>query len=140
MKTPTFNETVDILVKAYLNGTLNHTACAACACGNIIAGSLKAVALNEDNVTFQNKDGIRIGVPYGGYQPHYNTYDKLQALEDVTGYTHDQFKKIEFTFMSNARADDDYFTSLIAVVDLLAEIHNIDLYPKEEAKKLFVKI
>jgi len=35
MKTANFNDTVDILVKAYLNDTLEHGVCSACAVGNI---------------------------------------------------------------------------------------------------------
>ena len=35
-----FHETVGILVKAYLNDTLEHTNCHACAVGNMIASKM----------------------------------------------------------------------------------------------------
>ena len=36
----TFSNTVDILVKAYLNDTLRHCNCYACAVGNIISSAM----------------------------------------------------------------------------------------------------
>jgi hypothetical protein len=37
---PTFSNTIDILVKAYLNDTLQHESCSACAVGNLVSHSM----------------------------------------------------------------------------------------------------
>jgi len=40
MKAASFENTVDILVKAYINDTLEHNNCYACAVGNIVAHNM----------------------------------------------------------------------------------------------------
>lgn len=74
--------------------------------------------------------------------------DKQQIIRaaylmiDQTGYSEVELAKIEFAFESadeGSTEDENMFNGLMAVVDVLAEIHGVDLTSKEQAKKLFVK-
>ncbi|SNR91578.1 hypothetical protein [Hymenobacter mucosus] len=152
--TEKFNETVSILVKAYLNGTLLKGNCCACAVGNIIAsksgldvlldedadsGYISA-AWGEDNVlpewgkVFSTCDG-RQRVTRGFY--------KGVAAEqiEVTGYQLTELARIELAFEAAAkgRSDKAQYAGLMAVVDVLASIHSIDLATATASKALFVK-
>lgn len=159
---PTFEKTVDILVKAYLNDTLVHGYCAACAVGNIIAHA------NKIKITIDCGAPRWVGtkmfpewdeVFYTGAHPTdadaqvivmdgYRGGAKEQI--DSTGYSVVELAKIEKSFEAhNPSYFIDYptqkdmeqwmFNGLMAVVDVLAEIHGIDLKQREEAKLLFVK-
>jgi hypothetical protein len=154
---PTFEETVNVLVKAYLNDTLVHGACSACAVGNIVSASMGKVALRMPGTST-------------GFDPHYwadgskihwwdvfSTSSRRQRIDakqyygdakeeiDSTGYTWQQLSRIEFAFesadgnASNYQDETWMFNGLMAVVDVLADIHGIDLQAKESAKALFVK-
>jgi hypothetical protein len=130
---PEFNKTVDILVKAYLNDTLDAADCKRCAVGNIISQNnpeydfyqygeswFRALGLNEsyrDLVDFDHPDIIK------------------------TGYTPEQLIRIESAFMNRDHScrDIGIFNDLMAAVEVLAEIHQVDLSVKEAAKQLFVK-
>jgi hypothetical protein len=60
---------------------------------------------------------------------------------DSTGYTWQELARIEFAF-ENVKGSTEtkrMFKGLMKVVDVLADIHGIDLKAKEEAKLLFVK-
>ena len=68
---------------------------------------------------------------------------------DASGYSWRELAKIEAAFESMAEYDDgdndinidqSMFNGLMAVVDVLAEIHEISLETTNETKKLFVKI
>lgn len=131
---PTFQQTVDVLVKAYLNDNLNRMACRHCAVGNII----------EASGGFNHKAP---GAHWPGIvSPHWASKFSPVAGKfevDSTGYTPKELKWIEIAFMNGSRpeedGEDDNFNGLMAVVDVLADIHGVDLSVKEEAKKLFVK-
>lgn len=106
----TFENTVDILVKAYLNGTLAHGDCAACAVGNIIAAKIGAkvdisdidicggewvrngqyltIGWNEVFVT-RGSDQIKNPIMYGG---------QIKRQIDASGYSWQDLAKIEFAF------------------------------------------
>lgn len=156
MKTATFENTVDILVKAYLNGTLLHSNCHACAVGNIVADCMgervdKNRMMWEKNTPMWDdvfcvdyidyKTGIR---SQSLYPQNYHGSSKIQI--DSTGYTWQQLSQIEKAFETapcqrNAKSYDEewMFNGLMAVVDVLAEIHNVDLSTRESAKAMFVK-
>lgn len=150
-----FHKTVDILVKAYLNGTLEHDNCYACAIGNMVAANMglrfigdKTIrrgihwegfpnygSLGPDkmwtNVCYTNDEGEQF------FRPHkYKGIPKKQI--DSTGYSIEEVAMIEHAF-ETATGKDRMFAGLMAVVDVLAEIHGIDLTEKESAKALFVK-
>lgn len=131
-----FEKTVDILVKAYLSGTLEHGNCCACAVGNIIADSCNYKYIKSHSSCQEwtwlmarpvwYKDGV--GVIY---------CDQIES----TGYTLDQLQRIEKAFedVYKIRSMDPMFQGLMQVLDVLADIHKIDLTVKEQAKQLFVK-
>lgn len=162
MRTPAedlakFNDSVSILVKAYLNGTLLHGDCRACAVGNMVA----------------HKMGIKITIEEDDYENCYASWDvgeaswynhvflgKVDAVISrnamrqykAIGYTAHQVARIEHAFedakvrtygpipnMVKYNDDEWMFNGLMDVVDVLADIHNIDLSVRENAKALFVK-
>lgn len=165
----TFENTVDILVRAFINGTLAHGDCAACAVGNIIADNIGAQIVEIEEVGrggagwLRKRDGYPLTI---GWSDVFCTRDNHQIINpknyigpikaqiDASGYHWKELAKIEAAFESAHNPDhnvDEYgdyknaldvdwmFNGLMAVVDVLAEIHNIDLTAKESAKKLFVK-
>lgn len=135
-----FDHTVNVLVKAYLNGTLEHGNYCSCAVGNIIADSIGAQLVLKDN---------RLISKYRWLHPDYNGSEwflKMNGASDMiakSGYTDQEIWRIEKTFEGARRCgyedDEDRFRGLMAVVDVLAEIHGVDLEVKESAKLLFVK-
>lgn len=162
----TFENTVSILVKAYLNDTLQHGDCAACAVGNIIAANIGAKVVpekincngywkrNHDNLTIAWNDVFM--TPFRENQRFQleNYKGQIKRQIDASGYSVHDLAKIEFAFERahnpeyNIRTDglpDDFlnpewmFNGLMAVLDVLAEIHNVDLSVKESAKLLFQK-
>jgi hypothetical protein len=142
-----FNHTINVLVKAYLNDTLQHGDCAACAVGNIVADSSCLKMEKHDGELYWSKGWPTWQVVFSTsfsnqkIRPH-NYINDAKAQIDSTGYTWQELARIEFAFESAAvgESDDDYmFNGLMAVVDVLAEIHNINLEEIKEAKALFVK-
>lgn len=159
-----FNHTVNVLVKAYLGGKLAHRICTACAVGNIVADALGGKELKESNHTaFDNvcyKDGYSVQWPAIS-EIFISLGNTSRALEEIakTGYTVKEIIEIERAFeecekpkeviamdeigtrsKSYYTNDEWMFDGLMSVVDVLAEIHGINLESKEEAKKLFVKV
>lgn len=124
-----FEKSVDILAKAYLNDTLKHLQCSKCAVGNLLQGYGVKNPANWMSVICKNRNFKFLVYP-----------DTLEAGYEelsVLNYTIDQIDKIEKIFESHC--SEDNFKALMAIVDYLAEIHNVDLSIKEEAKKMFVK-
>lgn len=149
----TFQNTVDILVKAYLNNTLEHGDCGACAVGNLVSaaiGPFEAMPPYLENGKVAEEG---IGWPNvfctieNGYQIiRSNKYEGLAKEQiDSTGYSRQDLARIEEAFEYHnhtyTRLDEDQamFEGLMAVVDVLADIHGINLEAKESAKALFVK-
>ena len=161
--TATFEGTVDILVKAYLNNSLAHGLCSACAVGNIVAHSMGTrPAVNRiypvsktpfhcyyfengekvlwSDLFITRKDGIQ------SLNESPSIAAELQV--EATGYTISELARVEYAFETAPRNcdyedhtnDEWMFNGLMAVVDVLADIHNIDLTTREESKKLFVKV
>lgn len=163
MNRPTFDHTVGVLVKAFLKGTLAHKLCTACAVGNIVADIKKTVPdPSPDNNTEFECWTYANGDRADWYEVVCEAPDKLSpryrnGLKQIesTGYTVEEIVRIEYAF-EHAPGDpgdnfsglfrgrcidpDWMFNGLMAVVDVLASIHNVDLSIKEEAKKLFVKV
>lgn len=151
--TPSFDKTVDILVKAYLNDTLKHGDCYACAVGNLVAHSCgyrvtpRLEWFDQDGkskfaewkfvfMTVRRRDETTQSI----YPEHYNGRSKEQI--DSTGYTWQQLAKLEYAFETceiGETRDEFIFNGLMAVVDVLAEIHQVDLSTAQAAKELFVR-
>lgn len=129
-----FNHTVNVLVKAYINDTLQHGSCSACAVGNII--SANGYELDRRSLLYMSWYEELTGVYFLG-----NPTEAEKQIS-VTGYSRLELAKIEMAFEKQNKeeeTEDRMFYGLMRVVDVLAEIHNIDLKQKDEAKALFVK-
>lgn len=135
---PTFEKTVDVLVKAYLNGTLEHGNCCACAVGNIIADSCGYTYRLQQKRCCSWEWLESIPKWYSKYNNSVVPCPQVEA----TGYTVVELAKIERAFegLNIARGQDYMFDGLMRVVDVLAHIHKINLTVKEQAKQLFVKV
>lgn len=144
-----FHETVDILVRAYMNDTLRHGDCAACAVGNIIAYRMGLSIVPDPAYNGQPQAFMMWSngeYPNGGWfqvtKP--KTIYSEKAIEQIkaSGYEADHLRVIEYRF---ERADfgssfDQYmFNGLMAVVDVLCDIHGMNETEKQESKALFVK-
>jgi hypothetical protein len=133
----TFYNTVDILVKAYLNDTLEHQNCAACAVGNIIAAAngsimLKIPPYGCSKLTVITKPEIESWFSFSQ-----RVLETPQTLN--TGYEWYELATIERAFESvyGMEASDITFEGLMKVVEVLSEIHGVSLEQKEQAKRLF---
>ncbi len=151
---PEFHKTVNILVQAYLNDELAHSFCSACAVGNIVAHALgtkprKGDDLEFDNNFFENGDYAAAWYDALNLMGHHEP--GLRQIE-ATGYTKSELRLIERAFetaegkpemdgMWRGKQTDPtwMFNGLMAVVDVLADIHNVDLSVREDAKLLFAK-
>jgi len=152
-----FNRSVAVLVKAFFDGRLECTDCAACACGNLVAAANGYKVVPHDWL-----------LPSGELGPDAEWFDCNRAQEGwpsdmaevteeglrqiaSTGYTTAQFTQIEAGFMmlkhhqaieiaaeAYGEVKENWFR-LMNVVDVLADIHGIDLTTATAAKALFVK-
>jgi hypothetical protein len=129
-----FNETIDILVKAYMNGTLNHLDCTACAVGNIVAkkyygisGCIKSPADAHWFSAVFSSDKKRLS-------------DLCVNQINSTGYSISDVVEIEDSFEEGAdflvSMDKDGYKGLMAVVGVLCKIHECEDI-KEDTKQLF---
>lgn len=159
----TFDHTVSVLVKAYFKGTLAHKLCTACAVGNIVADlkqTTPAHTTGDKNTEFEcweYANGDRAcwyDVVCEFSTPGSSNYmEGLKQIES-TGYTIQEIRSIEYAFehapgdpgdsgtgIFRGRCVDPewMFNGLMAVVSVLAEIHNVDLQATEKARKLFIK-
>lgn len=151
-KRPTFNETVDVLVRAYLNDELAHSFCSACAVGNIVAHAIGTKPKRGTDFEFDNvfENGEYAAAWYDTL--NYMGWEIGLRQIEATGYTKNELRLIERAFESaDGKPEMDgmwrgkktdpvwMFNGLMAVVDVLAEIHGVDLSVKESARSLFVK-
>lgn len=139
-----FNHTVNVLVKAYLNNTLQRSNCFACAVGNMIADSNNYIYCNRKGMLSWEKNNpewqwvfVTISGEPEQFTEEFNYKDLSKEQIDSTGYTWQELAKIEYAFERNYKGEDPMFNSLMAVVDVLADIHNIDLKEREKSKLLF---
>lgn len=128
-----FNETVGILVKAYMQGTLIHGNCQACAVGNLVAAKMD----------YKMNLGYR-GWLQGDKQVMPLWFHRDGDLQrEAIGYSKEEVKLIEAAFEAwgpfMEETDLSLIGSLLRVVDVLADIHGIDLDTAAASKALFVK-
>lgn len=142
-----YKKTVDILVQAYFNDTLEHFNCAACAVGNIILASngyepVKKPLENwfgwpSDKFKYSDKSSW-YDVINGGEPDEY-----ANRLMNSTGYTWDELRMIENAFENTeyiSNPDSFMFNGLMAVIEALDIIHdNKDTVLTEQSKKRFNK-
>jgi len=144
-----YHKTVDILVQAYFNDTLEVGNYCACAIGNIIAANngYKYFKDDMDNLSWENvSDNIAKqwfilvkedfdkqmrNEPFANYQIH------------STGYALDEVIEIENAFENAPEGetdDEDMFNGLMAVIDALDKIHkNTSTEISQTAKQKFLK-
>lgn len=141
-----FEKTVGILVNAYRNDTLEHGYCHACAVGNIIAANCGI----EDDLDWLEKTGDYPITGWGlvfttgaGYQrineSEYKGAAKFQI--DSTGYSWQELAKIEYAFETAPKGnnDDDWMLNgLLAVYDVLCDIHEVDRSEVKAGEEVFV--
>lgn len=125
-----FDKSVDILVKAYFAGTLNADKCSACAVGNIL--------------------GHRNWV--GGNRMYYptcvTTVKEIRLLVDynTSGYDERELASIESAFLKGVDypelcpTDSGNFKGLMAVLDVLQQIHECTDEETKEAKMKFERV
>ncbi len=131
-----FDKTTGILVNAYMKGTLIHADACACAVGNLIAGHNNYSINNELNWTAKNGKHVC---------PEWT--EALCGGAEITpqlktiGYPLSDILKIERAFESGdwGHRDNDRtgYRGLMAVVDVLIDIHQGTAVQKVEAKELF---
>lgn len=147
-----FENSVNVLVRAYLNDTLEHCNCFACAVGNLVVA---ACGYNYDKEFIREQSSVGFKYPLvtkehsscktmagGSWYPLYDGNSNADSGMEIasTGYTVEQLRQIENAFEDHAYGPgDNNFSGLMAVVDVLADIHGVDLSTKESAKAMFVK-
>lgn len=150
MNRPTFEQTVNVLVKAYLNDELKHGDCEACAVGNIVHAAGFPRYHTGDNAPMREDScgsWKAVFVTLAGKQRYNYWSDPLLEAKglkmiEATGYTIKELARVELAFETadDGHSDDEWmFNGLMAVCDVLADIHGVDLSVKESAKLLFVK-
>ncbi len=138
MKTPErFNNAISKLVKAFFDGSIRKGHCCSCAMGVICNENKKWNRVFYTDSTLNHRQ----------YQYPAEYKDESKKVIDETGYSWQELAKVEYSFEVNAKIDSyDYFlhgkgkvmkdiqTGLMAVVEKLCEIENIDT---AEYKKYF---
>lgn len=129
---PLYYDTVHILEDAYFNDTLEHNNCYACAVGNLIAAKSGYKFMPCIRGTMGGIHKIVWDVCKGQY---YDT-DKATWFDGqdneqirLTGYAFKEAWQIEYAFEKAAKgkSDEDWmFNGLVAVLDKLKEIHEIE--------------
>lgn len=169
IKEELYNNTVDILVQAYFNDTLEHGNCYACAVGNIIAANAGFAFVNSSTVF--PSETLFDEMPYTGFgelywHKEYRWSDNLvkelrrsniglnaAVLNEVqekhlqlTGYSFEELSQIELAFERVADGifttdEEDMFNGLMSVIDALDIIHeNTDTTITTSSKNKFAKV
>lgn len=131
-----FERSVDVLARAFFDGTLRHRDPCACAVGNLVADQIGADTEAESSMDWPD------------HSSHDNWYDALldfiyreKKETDIARplrYTNTEIAKIEDAF-ENA-PHDDQFEGLMNVLDVLFEIHEIeDQSVRENSREAFIK-
>jgi len=157
-----FNDTVGVLVKAYLNDTLIVGACCACAVGNLIAAKnqykrtqdgawVDAVGNRIDHTLWYDASVLNPLLNSDSYYTEEEYEEELHnsiglAQIESIGYTPAEVVLIEAAFegrgnwpLAFGEECDFVLSGLMNVVDALGQIHGVDLTTTEAAKALFVR-
>lgn len=144
-----YNKTVDILVQAYMNDTLQHGNCHACAVGNLVAANMGLNYRKNDlghSMWLSTQEPMWQDVHCMGFNGQYlnfcNYVGGAKEQIDATGYSPIETAGIELAFEStreNGNTDDErMFNSLLAVIDYLDKIHeNEDATITNQSKQKF---
>lgn len=156
-----YHKTVDILFDAYFNDTLEHGNCYACAVGNIVAANMgyKFVPSRRIIAGGKSQSWDWEGKPYPskgkgwgsliGWSPYTHPPLTAQTWKQInsTGYSPYELQMIERAFeqfdvkydehCNSRNPEDRMFIGLVAVLDKLKQIHEVD--DNEEVKEKFRK-
>jgi hypothetical protein len=133
-----YNKTVDILVQAYFEDSLSHMLCQACAVGNIIAYHTNQ---RDKSGKLFCKDYSWSGLVRGHWIMDTPNEEKIADIQvKSTGYTAQQLLQIETAFEKCNGVGDRMFNGLMAVIEVLDQIHeNTDTQITTSAKERFKK-
>lgn len=138
-----FDWAVSVLVTAYLEGTLMHAACAACAVGNLIGDKMGT----RPDMCNPNNNWENGCIPawsmvhsMGNFCNDWKEVSKGLSEIALTGYTPEETCKIEGAFEGVCKWDNedpDGYLGLLAVVDALIEIHEGTEEENAATKQIF---
>jgi hypothetical protein len=131
----TFLHAFNALTRSYLDGTLFHADCSACAVGNIV----QQPALFK--MFRQGEDYIKIDMRWY-IQLCDHRRNERNSSDLLCGYTFSEIDRIEAAFESAEpyhNADPDGYKGLIAVLDVLFSIHKVDNEEGEPLRSAFLK-
>lgn len=156
-----YKKSIQVLSKAYLDGTLYSGYCEACACGNLIAAANGyEITKIKDNIFWKSKDKdyidaswgdvcctLRVKVPIleftvASRQKLEMKYFKSDAKKEIlsTGYELEEFIEIESAFERGYKGVDRMYNALMSVVDALDIIHkNNNKEVTKQSKGIFIK-
>lgn len=128
-----YHKTSDVLYQAYFKDELKHGDCSACAVGNICkaAGASNQVRMLWKYV-FVTETNLFLGQHQWINEDRYSGVPK--KVIDATGYTWQELAKIEYAFETAPKGNNDedwMFNGLVAVLDVLKEIHEVTDEPHQ---------
>lgn len=146
-----FDESISILITAFLKDELEHASCEACAVANLMLGrgcNFKS-SVSATNWLVYIEEEVRNIKRWHDSE----IYDPAEAIAQIqfSGYSpfevhliEQAFERVPYDYDLSAEnptaAQDKWmFDGLMAVVEVLSDIHKVDLSVKESAKLLFVK-
>lgn len=155
-----YDKTVNILVDAYFNDTLEHGNCKACAVGNIVAANVGVKLVRrgfflskvepeswEHNKISNTGICTQYAMASGKLnilpQNHETVFEIAKQQEVATGYTFKELGLIEEAFerVGGKSEDERMFNGLMAVIEVLDQIHeNKDEQVTKSSKQKFVKV
>lgn len=144
MKKPElYHKTVDILVQAYFNDTLEHGDYCGCAVGNLIAAHNGIEIIRTVNdIHWGAQSPLGMGWYAFKDEPNKMPIDVRKAIKK-TGYSFKEIYIIERAFENaeGGESDDEWmFNGLMAVIEVLDQIHeNTDTEVTKVTKQKFVR-
>ncbi|QNF33937.1 hypothetical protein HUW51_14840 [Adhaeribacter swui] len=141
-----FDNTVKILVNAYLNNSLVQGNCHACAVGNIIAAKMNIKYTNDFKWVGRQVAWplvfVTVSFEIAQVRRPWNFTGQAKEQITATGYSWQELAQIEYAFERAPWAktpEERMFNGLMAVIEVLGQIHEMDENTKSATKGLFLK-
>ncbi len=118
-----FDNSIKVLVKAYLEGVLKHTHPCACAVGNLIAACNNYSIINKKyGLQWETETGRDAYINW--MDERGKNYTQIPEIK-ATGYSIPEIVQIEKAFeqIDDVPSDTDGYKGLCAVCDVLFDIH-----------------
>ncbi len=141
-----FDHTVKILVNAYLDNSLVQGNCHACAVGNIIAANMHLKY--DKNLKWIGRQVawpqvfVTVSFEIAQVKRPWNFTGAAKEQINSTGYTWQELARIEYAFERARFAktqEERMFNGLMAVIDVLSQIYEINETTKAATQGLFNK-